>query len=78
MLVVVFQRFDILHSWNHVQVTASSNSYSQSERVVITGQGVVSSLGQDVETFYNNLLEVCSYPETEEIADPAQRFAQSR
>lgn len=31
---------------------------SASGRVVITGQGIVTSLGQDVDTFYSNLLKV--------------------
>ena len=36
----------------------SAASANPSGRVVVTGQGVVSSLGQDVKTFYTNLLEV--------------------
>ena len=45
-----------------VQVSAESHAhFNHSGRVVVTGQGVVSSLGQDVETFYNNLLEVSRF-----------------
>ncbi len=41
-----------------MQVHAELHQHSNpSERVVVTGQGVVSSLGQDSETFYRNLLE---------------------
>lgn len=41
-----------------LQVRAESHHHSNpSGRVVVTGQGVVSSLGQDSETFYRNLLK---------------------
>ena len=40
------------------QVLAKAHFHGKETRVVVTGQGVVSSLGQNVDEFYNNLLEV--------------------
>lgn len=39
-----------------LQVSASSNGNDSPRRVVVTGLGVVSSLGHDPDSFYNNLL----------------------
>ena len=42
-----------------MQVTASAHANGKPQkRVVVTGMGVVSCVGQDVETFYSNLLAV--------------------
>ena len=37
---------------------ASTGPNAAHRRVVVTGMGVVSCLGHDIDTFYNNLLEV--------------------
>ncbi|XP_073310876.1 3-oxoacyl-[acyl-carrier-protein] synthase II, chloroplastic-like isoform X2 [Primulina huaijiensis] len=39
------------------QVATDKSVLTKKRRVVVTGLGVVSSLGQDVDEFYNNLLE---------------------
>lgn len=39
------------------QVATDKFVLTKKRRVVVTGLGVVSSLGQDVDEFYNNLLE---------------------
>ena len=40
------------------QVLAMAHAHGKQTRVVVTGQGIVSSLGQTVDEFYNNLLKV--------------------
>lgn len=46
---------------NPVAAAASAGDVASAERrprrVVVTGQGVVTSLGQTIETFYSNLLQ---------------------
>lgn len=54
-----------------VKVNASAHQDEAPKRVVVTGLGVVSCLGQDHETFYNNLLEGKSG------ISPIQHFAAS-
>ena len=47
------------------RAAASSNGTSAADatqrRVVVTGMGVVSCLGHDIDTFYDNLLQVCFF-----------------
>ena len=46
------------------------------KRVVITGMGVISSVGQDVKTFWNNLCNgVCGIDYVEEFKDMPVTFA---
>lgn len=41
-----------------LRIHVSAVAAKPERRVVITGMGVVSPLGNDVDEFYNNLLEV--------------------
>ena len=52
------QQHDCLAQKWFAQVLAKAHVHGKQTRVVVTGQGVVSSLGQTVDEFYNNLLEV--------------------
>ena len=46
------------------------------KRVVITGMGVISSVGQDVKTFWNNLCSgYCGIDYVEEFKDMPVTFA---
>jgi hypothetical protein len=46
---------------NAADMQVQAQGSDSSHRVVITGQGVVSSLGQDVDEFYSNLLQVIHF-----------------
>lgn len=41
-----------------ILAAGSNGKAGRERRVVVTGQGIVSCLGHDVDTFYNNLLAV--------------------
>lgn len=54
------------------EVTAEKKPHVKQRRVVVTGMGVVSSLGHDPDIFYNNLLEGASGISEIETFDCAQ------
>ena len=49
---------------------------NQPKRVVVTGMGIISCIGQDVDTFWNNLINgVCGIDYVEEFKDMPVTFA---
>jgi 3-oxoacyl-(acyl-carrier-protein) synthase len=48
------------------------------KRVVVTGLGVVSPLGHDVDTFYDNLLEGTPPPHHPRAKQPSVRIVSTR
>lgn len=54
------------------EVTTKKKPFTKQRRVVVTGMGVVTPLGHDLDVFYNNLLEGISGISEIETFDCAQ------